>query len=127
MNLRTTRLKPLFGLRYLALAAGLAFSAVTFSGAAHAQTAFAKPEAAADAFIDAVASSDPVALKRVLGKNWAKLMPLGDVSADDRYTFLEKAHQARSVTVKQGLGEMLVGTDPWALPIPLLQGKDGQW
>ncbi|MCV2353101.1 DUF2950 domain-containing protein [Paucibacter sp. B2R-40] len=122
MNFRTTSLKPLFKLRYLALAAGL-----LLSGAAHAQAAFAKPEAAADAFIDAVASSDPVALKRVLGKDWAKLMPLGEVSADDRYTFLEKAHQARSVTVKQGLGEMLVGTDPWALPIPLLQGKDGQW
>ncbi|MCV2359335.1 DUF2950 domain-containing protein [Paucibacter sp. TC2R-5] len=122
MNFRTTSLKPLLKLRHLALVAGLALS-----GAAHAQTAFAKPEAAADAFIDAVASSDPVALKKVLGKDWAKLMPLGEVSADDRYTFLEKAHQARSVTVKQGLGEMLVGTDPWALPIPLLQGKDGQW
>lgn len=122
MNLKTTSLKPLCELRYLALAAGLAFS-----GAAQAQTAFAKPEAAADAFIDAVASSDPVALKKVLGKDWAKLMPLGEVSANDRYTFLEKSHQARSVTVKQGRGEMLVGTDPWALPIPLLQGKDGQW
>jgi hypothetical protein len=122
MNLETKFLKPMFELRCLVLALGL-----SVGGLAQAQTAFAKPEAAADAFIDAVASSDPVALKRVLGKDWAKLMPLGEVSADDRYTFLEKAHQARSVTVKQGLGEMLVGTDPWALPIPLLQGKDGQW
>ncbi len=122
MTFKTTCLKPLFELRYFALLAGLAFS-----GLAQAQTAFVKPEAAADAFIDAVATSDPVALKRVLGNDWAKLMPLGDVSAEDRYTFLEKAHQARSVTVKQGLGELLVGTDPWALPIPLLQGKDGQW
>jgi hypothetical protein len=122
MNIETKFLKPLFELRYLVLVAGLAFN----SGA-QAQTAFAKPEAAADAFIDAVATSDPAALKRVLGNDWAKLMPLGDVSAEDRYTFLEKAHQGRSVTVKQGLGEMLVGTDPWALPIPLAQGKDGQW
>lgn len=122
MNLKTKCLKPMFELRCLALLGGLAFSTLT-----QAQSGFAKPEAAADAFIDAVASSDPVALKRVLGKDWAKLMPLGEVSAEDRYTFLEKAHQARSVTVKQGLGEMLVGTDPWALPIPLRQGSDGQW
>lgn len=37
----------------------------------------AKPEAAADAFIDAIASSDPVALKRVRRSDWAKLIPLG--------------------------------------------------
>ncbi len=107
---------------FVAWSAGL-----LFCGLAQAQTPFAKPEAAADALIDAVAGSDAAALQRVLGKGWAKLVPLGDVSADDRYNFLEKAHQARSVTVKQGRGELLVGTDPWALPIPLLQGRDGQW
>jgi hypothetical protein len=122
MNLETKFLQPLFELRLVALLAAL-----TFAGVAQAQTAFPKPEAAADAFIDAIATSDPAALKRVLGNDWIKLIPLGDVSADDRYTFLEKAHQARSVTVKQGIGELLVGTDPWALPIPLAQGKDGQW
>lgn len=122
MRFKITGLKPLFELRYLALAAGLAFS-----GLAQAQLAFAKPEAAADAFIDAVASSDVAALKRVLGNDWSKLLPLGEASAEDRYAFLEKAHQARSVTVKDGYGELLVGTDPWALPIPLHQGKDGKW
>lgn len=112
-----------FKITSFALSVGLLFGAV-----AQAQTPFAKPEAAADAFIDAVASSDGAALQRVLGKGWAKLVPLGDVSAEDRYSFLEKAHQARSVTInKQGRGELLVGTDPWALPIPLLQGRDGQW
>lgn len=78
-----------FKTTFLALVSGL-----VLCGLAQAQTPFAKPEAAADAFIDAIASSDGAALQRVLGKDWAKLIPLGDVSAEDRYSFLEKAHQA---------------------------------
>jgi hypothetical protein len=122
MTIKPTFLKPAFKSSGAVLIASL-----LLAGVAQAQTPFSKPEAAADAFIDSIATSDAQALKRLLGSDWAKLIPIGEIKAEDRYTFLEKAHQARSVTVKDGLGELLVGTDPWALPIPLRQGKDGQW
>jgi hypothetical protein len=92
-----------------------------------AQVPFDKPEAAADALIAAVASNDAAAMPRLLGKDWQKLLPLGGVNAEDVYVFLEKTSQSRKINVSGNRAELVVGNDPWTLPIPLLQGKDGQW
>ena len=102
-------------------------TALGLSGQAQAQVPFAKPEQAADAFIDALASNDAALMSRVLGKSWRQLMDLGEVDINDRYAFLEKSSQSRKVDVKEGRAALVVGTDPWTLPIPLVQGKDGQW
>lgn len=110
-----------------------AVSAIAFAGAlgmpmlARAQVPFAKAEAAADALIEAVATSDVGAMPRLLGKDWRQLLPVDGVSSDDRYLFLEKVAQSRAVNVKDGRGELVIGTDPWTLPIPIVQGKDSQW
>ncbi|RZU02771.1 DUF2950 domain-containing protein [Rivibacter subsaxonicus] len=104
----------------LALALGLPLGAA-------AQVPFATPEQAADALIEAVATRDQVAMPRLLGKDWRQLMPPEGVSADDREIFLDKARQTRTVNVTGGRGELVVGADAWPLPIPLVQGKDGQW
>lgn len=106
----------------LAIAAALALP-----GQAQAQAPFAKPEQAADALIDALAGNDPAAMSRVLGQRWRQLMGLGEVDIDDRYAFLEKSSQSRKIEFKNGRAALVVGTDPWTLPIPLVQGKDGQW
>ena len=45
--------------------------------AVRAQAPFATPEAAADAFIKAIAATDAEALARILGKDWRQKMPLG--------------------------------------------------
>lgn len=92
-----------------------------------AQTPFAKPEVAAEALIDAIASSDADAVSRLLGKDWKQVLPMDGISQDDKLAFLERSAQSRAVSVKDGRGSLVVGTDPWTLPIPIVQGKDGQW
>jgi hypothetical protein len=94
---------------------------------AQAQTPFAKPDAAAEALIDAIATSDPDAVSRILGRDWKQVLPLDGISQADKLAFLERSAQSRVVNVKDGRGSLVVGTDPWTLPIPILQGKDGQW
>jgi len=92
-----------------------------------AQAPFATPELAADALIQAVATSDKAAVTQVLGKDAKRMLPLDDFSAGDRYTFLEKAHQSRAVKVDGKRAELVVGNDPWTLPIPVVQGADQRW
>lgn len=93
-----------------------------------AQVPFAKPEQAADALIEAIDTRDSIAMPRLLGKDWRKLLPPDGIDPEDRRIFLDKARQSRTVNVKDGRGELVVGsTDPWTLPLPLAQGKDGQW
>jgi len=94
---------------------------------AQAQAPFATPEQAADALIMALATSDRAAVTRVLGKDAKRILPLDDFSAGDRYAFLEKAHQSRTVKVDGQRAELAVGDDPWTLPIPINEGKDRQW
>jgi hypothetical protein len=94
---------------------------------AQAQAPFTKPEQAADALISGLATNDEATLTRVLGKGWRQLMDVEEVDIENRYTFLQKASQSRVVNVKDGRGELVVGSDPWSLPIPIVQGKDGQW
>ena len=95
--------------------------------AARAQAPFATPEAAADAFIKAIAATDAEALARILGKDWRQKMPLGGVHQDNIFLFLEKASQSKVVKVTDDHAELTVGTDPWTLPIPLLKAANGQW
>jgi Protein of unknown function (DUF2950) len=95
---------------------------------ARAQVPFVKPEQAADALVEAIEKRDQIAFPRLLGKDWRKLLPPDGIDPADRQIFLDKARESRTVNVKDGRGELVVGsTDPWALPLPLVQGKDGQW
>jgi hypothetical protein len=108
--------------RTLALVAALGLPAL-----AQAQAPFPTGAAAANALIDAIATSDAAALPRILGKDWRQLMPTDGLDADDVYLFLEKASQSRRVDVNGTRGFLVIGNDPWTLPIPLLQAPDGQW
>jgi len=117
---RHSRLSHLWAGVWLAALLGAALPA-------SAQALFAKPEAAANALIDAIAANDGAAMARVLGNDWKQLIPKEGISSQDVLDFLEKASQSRKVEVKDGRGELVVGTDPFTLPIPLAQAKDGQW
>jgi hypothetical protein len=109
-------------MRALVLAAAIGLPAL-----AQAQAPFATPEQATEALIEAVAVNDPGRLPHLLGKDWRQVLPLEDIAAEDRYLFLEKAHQSRVVEVKDGRAELTIGSDPWTMPIPLEKGADGQW
>lgn len=114
--------------RLVRAASALAFATALVAPAfVQAQVPFAKAEAAADALIQAVASSDTAAMPRLLGKDWRRLLPLDGVSVNDQYLFLEKSAQARAVNVDGRRADLVIGTDPWTLPIPIVQGRDGQW
>ncbi len=117
------------GAKWIVSAAGVFALAVALGmpSRAFAQVPFNTPEAAADALIDAVASNDVAAMPRLLGKNWRQVLPLDTIERDKVYAFLEKTNQARKVNISGARAELVVGDDPWTLPIPLLQGKDGQW
>ena len=129
MNLM--RYKPIASCRQAlprATAALLVAAMLGLPGIVRAQAPFATPEQAADAFVDAMAVSDSSRLPVLLGKSWRELLPPFDqMVAQNRYLFLAKAHESRVLKVRDGRAELVVGADPWTLPIPLAQGADGQW
>lgn len=92
-----------------------------------AQAPFATPEAAADAFVEAIAAKDPAAMKRLLGPKWQELVTPQGLASDNARLFVDKARQSRAVQVSDDRGELVVGADAWPLPIPLAKGADGQW
>lgn len=92
--------------------------------AAFAQKAFPTPNAAADAFVDAVARHDGEALKMVIGPDYRKYLP--DVNGDDVTNFLAawaKAH--RIAPAGDAKSYLEVGTNGWQMPIPLVKSSAG--
>ncbi len=105
--------------------AALLAVAAALPGIASAQKAFASPEAAADALVDSLARHDDAELAVVLGRDWRRVMPIGDVSEGDRTDFLAawaKGH--RIVTTGDGRAKLELA-DGWSLPLPLARGKAG--
>jgi hypothetical protein len=109
------------------LLAGCALAATAaFAPAAHAQKAFATPEAAAEAFIDAAATNDDVAMRAILGSDYRRFVPKESVKADDRTAFLYATSQGRKIVLdRPDLAHLAVGKDSWTLPLPLVKGADG--
>jgi hypothetical protein len=85
---------------------------------------FDSPEAAMNAFGDAVATSDDEALAAVLGAQFVKLIPpLGD---DVRLRFLAAWAKGREVVPDgEGRARVSVGKAGWTLPIPLVKDARG--
>lgn len=98
---------------------------VAWTPAAFAQQkTFASPEAAMNAFGDAVATSDEDALKSIFGRNFRTYFP--PIGAEGRYRFL--AAWAKSHSIKpEGDAKALVavGDDGWTLPIPIVKTAGG--
>lgn len=120
--MKTTGKKIAWRITALVLAGGM--MAVAPAGA---QAPFATPQSAANTLIEAIATHDSEAVSRLLGKDYRKVLPIGEVDPDDVTTFLQKASQVRNVKVDGTSALLSVGNDPWTLPIPIVQGKDGQW
>jgi hypothetical protein len=114
------------------LRATLAAASLTIAASiAHAQALYATPDAAAQAFTDAIASNDETALQKVLGKDHARYVPEGSVGQDDIYEYLaswSKGH--RIVEDKEPLNgrktvHIETGDSGWTLPIPLVDTGKG--
>jgi len=91
-----------------------------------AQKTFPTAEAAADAFVDAVARSDADALRIVLGADWKRYIPTVDVDQDDVYAFLAAwAKSHKLVPDGNDKVALAVGEQGWTLPIPIAKTAAG--
>jgi hypothetical protein len=111
-------------LRLAGLAGALALCFTLTPAAFAQQKAFATPEAAMEAFGDALARSDSEAMTALLGSGYREYIP--QAGADYRYRFL--AAWAKSHAVKpqgDGRATVAVGTDGWTLPIPIVKTPQG--
>lgn len=111
------RTVPAVAAALLSLAAGTSF----------AQQVFATPEAASQAFVDAIAHSDASALRTVLGPEWRRLVPEGSlVDQEDIYDFLG-AWATRHSTVHESPQRAVLAAGPgdWTLPIPIVKRGAG--
>jgi hypothetical protein len=107
------------------LRAGALVMLLGVSVPAVAQHTYLTPEAASDAFGDAVARSDHDALKQVLGANYENLVPRG-LSQDDIYDFL--GAWARHHAVQRDddtTAHIEVGDSGWTFPVPVVKRKSG--
>jgi len=114
-------------LKNLVAALCLALFVVAAPDAAQAQPSkFPSAEAAAAAFVDAIARSDDDAVRAVLGADYRKVLPLDDVSQDDKLDFLSAWAQGYRI-VPQGDNKAVleVGKSNWTLPIPMVKGQGG--
>lgn len=88
------------------------------------QKPFASPEAAAEAFIDAVSRGDESGLKAIFGQDFRKLIPPMGTAVRER--FLETWAQAnRLVAEGEARTVLAVGNDGWIFPVPLINGRSG--
>lgn len=88
------------------------------------QKAFADPQAAMNAFGDALARSDSDEMKRILGADYHTLLP--PVGADLRSRFLAAWAKAHAIKPEGDARAVIaVGTDGWTLPIPIVKTAQG--
>src|SRR3569623_84228 len=101
-----------------------AIFALAISPAAHAQQNFATPEAAMNAFGEAIVKDREDALRTILGKDFRNLIPpVGAQVRDAFLTMWSKSHAIKPIDTRHA--EIAVGDDGWTLPIPLVKTDRG--
>ena len=96
------------------------------------QRAFATPQEAAQALVDAAARNDTAALTKLFGPQSADIVQSGDPAEDQegRAEFARRAHEKMQVKIEPSnpnRAVIIAGNDNWPLPIPLVRTKAGQW
>jgi hypothetical protein len=94
-----------------------------------AQQSFARASQAVAALVAANRSNDTAALEQILGPEGSSLISSGDEAQDRRdraqFVALYETHHRLTRTAPDTL-TLLIGSNEWALPIPLVK-HDGQW
>jgi hypothetical protein len=91
-----------------------------------AQQAYATPDAASEAFVDALRRTDHNALRTVLGPDWKRFISTDHLVKTDIETFLaEWQKQHKTITEADGNATLTVGDKGWTLPIPIVQSASG--
>jgi len=90
---------------------------------------FKSPEAAVDAFIDALRAGDDARLEAIFGPQARDLLSSGDEVADrnERQTFLR--HYDRKHSLREDTPEvtLVVGESAWPFAVPIAKGADGHY
>lgn len=96
------------------------------SAPAFAQKVYPSADAAAQAFFNAIANYDESALRTVLGDDWKRFVPAGEVDREDIYDFLA-AYAKQHKVVPDGPNRALLsaGDADWTLPIPIVKSAGG--
>lgn len=87
------------------------------------QKTFATPQLAAEALIKAAEKHDTQEVLSILGPEGHDLVASADPVRDRELAdqFLEKAHEKNSIEVNKLRATLLVGSDNWPLPIPIVK------
>ena len=96
------------------------------AGQAFAQAAYPSADAAAQALVSSIATSDQDQLKHVLGADFHRYVPRDSVSQEDIYAFLagwSKHHEV--VSTGPASAALVVGEHDWTFPAPIVEGKNG--
>ncbi len=91
-----------------------------------AQNTYPTPEAAADAFVDAIARHDGDALKMVVGPDYRQYIPAASVDPEDVTNFLEAWAKAHKI-VPAGSDKAFLGAGVkgWTMAIPIVKTAAG--
>jgi len=111
--------------------AGRAAPAEAAAKPATKQATFATPEAAVAALIAASEPFDTAALSEILGTDGVDLVSTGDRVQDKSQSaaFFAKAREHNEIARNPkdpNVATLLVGTDAWPMPVPLVQ-EEGKW
>ncbi len=109
----------------LALAGVALATSIGLASTAQAQKAFASPEAAAEALVTGIATSDDDAVRAALGANYRRFIPADSVTDESRLGFLEAWSRAHKVVTDGDRAKIEVGRHGWTLPIPLVKSAAG--
>ena len=116
---------PVRALPRAALACMALAASVGLASTALAQKAYPSPEAAADALVTGLATSDDDAVRVTLGASHRRFIPADSVSQEDRLDFLEAWSRAHKVVITGDRAVVEVGRNGWTLPIPLVKSAAG--
>jgi hypothetical protein len=100
--------------------------ALALPTAALAQAAYPTAQAAADAFVDAIAINDRDALRKVVGADFKRYIP-EEVASEDVTKFLAAWAKGRKIVENSPtVAHLAVGShDGWVLPIPIVKSEGG--
>lgn len=101
-------------------------TATKISAASEGAKAFASPQQAADALVDAAGKFDEVALIQIFGSDGDDIIFSGEVAQDRKRAldFAAKAMEKKIVSVEprsQNRAFLLVGDEDWPFPVPLVK------
>ncbi|HKE29357.1 MAG TPA: DUF2950 domain-containing protein [Bryobacteraceae bacterium] len=109
----------------------LLLGAAGYAAPQQAQRAFATPQEAAQALVDATAKNDTAAMLRLFGSSGRDIVESGDAAQDKarRADFARRAGEKLEIETEPSnpsRATVVVGQEGWPLPVPLVR-KNGQW